>query len=319
MTIIPFPGDRLLQVDGVSLCGLTHKQAVQCLKGPGQVARLVLERRGPRVAPQCPSADDSMGDAHMAVSLVTARSGRPASCVSVTDGPKFEVKLKKNSSGLGFSFVQMERGNCSHLKSDLVRIKRLFPGQPAEEHGAIAAGDIILAVNGKSIEGLAFQEVLHVLRGAPEEVTLLLCRPPPGTLPEMKQGWQTPELSSDQRFTMATGTESEQSPSLDQDSWRDSASLDTGEGLGGRPESSYKAVREVKGDQNRQEPWTRSLMHPMESHPHLCKLHQEPETPALATSLEKDMRQNCYSVCDIRRLGRFSFSSSLTRLATDIF
>lgn len=72
-------------------------------------------------------------------------------------GPKFEVKLKKNSSGLGFSFVQMERGNCSHLKSDLVRIKRLFPGQPAEEHGAIAAGDIILAVNGKSIEGLAFQ------------------------------------------------------------------------------------------------------------------------------------------------------------------
>ncbi|OBS78643.1 hypothetical protein A6R68_18973, partial [Neotoma lepida] len=114
----------------------------------------------------------------------------------ILQGPKFEVKLKKNSSGLGFSFVQMERGNCSHLKSNLVRIKRLFPGQPAEEHGAIAAGDIILAVNGKPIEGLAFQvliavgEVLHLLRGAPEEVTLLLCRPPPGTLPEMEQGWQ---------------------------------------------------------------------------------------------------------------------------------
>uniref|UniRef100_A0A8C8W0P5 FERM and PDZ domain containing 2 n=1 Tax=Peromyscus maniculatus bairdii TaxID=230844 RepID=A0A8C8W0P5_PERMB len=295
-------GDRLLQVDGVSLSGLTHKQAVQYLKGPGQVARLVLERRGPRAAPQCPSDDDRMGDEHVAVSLVTARSGRPV--ISVTDGPKFEVKLKKNSSGLGFSFVHMERGNCSHLKSDLVRIKRLFPGQPAEEHGAIAAGDIILAVNGKSIEGLAFQEVLHLLRGAPEEVTLLLCRPPPGTLPEMEQGWQTPELSADQRFTMATCTESEQSPSLDQeDSWRDSASLDTGEGLAPRPESSYKAVREAKGDQNRQGAWARSLMHPMESHPHVCKLHQEAEAPALATSLEKDMRQNCYSVCDIRRLG----------------
>lgn len=77
-------------------------------------------------------------------------------------GTTFEVKLKKNSSGLGFSFVQMERGNSSHLKSNLVRIKRLFPGQPAEEHGAIAAGDIILAVNGKPIEGLAFQ-VLRAL------------------------------------------------------------------------------------------------------------------------------------------------------------
>ncbi|GAB1298715.1 FERM and PDZ domain-containing 2 [Apodemus speciosus] len=156
-------GDRLLQVDGVNLCGLTHKQAVQCLKGPGQVARLVLERRGPRAAPQCPSADGRMGDVHMAVSLETARPGRTVSCVSVTDGLKFEVKLKKNSSGLGFSFVQMERGNCIHMKSDLVRIKRLFPGQPAEEHGAIAAGDIILAVNGRPVEGLTFQ-VLRAVR-----------------------------------------------------------------------------------------------------------------------------------------------------------
>ncbi|KAL1780609.1 FERM and PDZ domain-containing protein 2 isoform X2 [Sigmodon hispidus] len=301
-------GDRLLQVDGVSLRGLTHKQAVQCLKSPRQVAQLVLERRSPRPAPQCPSDDDRMGDVNVAASLVTARSGRSACSDSVTDGPKFEVKLKKNHSGLGFSFVQMERENFSHLKSDLVRIKRLFPGQPAEEHGAIEVGDIILAVNGKPIQGLTFQEmtreVLHLLRGTSEEVTLLLCRPPPGTLPEMEQGWQTPELSSDQRFTMAVCTESEQSPSLDQeDSWRDSASLDTGEGLGSRPESSYKAVTEVKGDQNRQEPWARSLMRPVESHPPVCKLHQQLEAPALATSLEKDMRQNCYSVCDIRRLG----------------
>ncbi|XP_050999289.1 FERM and PDZ domain-containing protein 2 [Acomys russatus] len=300
-------GDRLLQVDGVSLCGLTHKQAVQCLKGPGQVAQLVLERRGPRAAPQCPAAEGRMGDEHMAVSLVTGGPGRAASCVSVTDGPKFEVKLKKNSYGLGFSFVQMERGNRSHPKSHLVRIKTVFPGQPAEEHGAIAAGDIILAVNGKPTEGLAFQDVLHLLRGAPEEVTLLLCRPPPEILPEMEQGWQTHELSADQRFTMVTRTESDQSPSLDQeDTWRDSASLDTGEGLSPRPESSYKAVGDVKGDQDRQrqtDRQNRSLMHPMESHPHLCKLHPEPEAPALATSLEKDMRQNCYSLCDIRRLG----------------
>lgn len=38
---IPFPGDQLLQVDGVSLCGLTHKQAVQRLQGPGQVSTLL--------------------------------------------------------------------------------------------------------------------------------------------------------------------------------------------------------------------------------------------------------------------------------------
>uniref|UniRef100_A0A2K5CIY8 FERM and PDZ domain containing 2 n=1 Tax=Aotus nancymaae TaxID=37293 RepID=A0A2K5CIY8_AOTNA len=297
-------GDRLLQVDGVSLCGLTHKQAVQCLKGPGQSARLVLERRGPRTTQQCPSANDSMGDEHTAVSLVTALPGRPSSCVSVTDGLKFEVKLKKNANGLGFSFVHLEKESFSHLKSDLVRIKRLFPGQPAEENGAIAAGDIILAVNGRSTEGLIFQEVLHLLRGAPQEVTLLLCRPPPGALPEMEREWQTPELSADKEFTRATCTDSCTSPSLDQeDSWRDSASPDAGEGLGLRPESSQKAIREAQWGQDRERPWASSLTHSPKSHPHLCKLHQERDASTLATSLEKDVRQNCYSVCDIMRLG----------------
>lgn len=99
--------------------------------------------------------------------------------ISHITGPKFEVKLKKNSSGLGFSFVQMARGNCIHMKNDLVRIKRLFPGQPAEEHGAIAAGDIILAVNGKPIEGLDFQVLRAWGRGS---TTLMLADISPASL-----------------------------------------------------------------------------------------------------------------------------------------
>ncbi|XP_040341615.1 FERM and PDZ domain-containing protein 2 isoform X4 [Herpailurus yagouaroundi] len=304
-------GDRLLQVDGVSLCGLTHKQAVQCLKGSGQVARLVLERRGPRTTQQCPSVNGRMADGCTAVSLATALPGRPASCVSATDGPKFEVTLKKNASGLGFSFMQMERESCSHLKNDLVRIKRLFPGQPAEENGAIAVGDIILAVNGRPTEGLVFQEVLHLLRGASQEVTLLLCRPPPGALPEIDQGWQTPVLSADKEFTRATCTDSEQSPSLDQeDSRRDSASPDTGESLGPGPEPFQKATGKAQWDQDIERPWATSSMRPQDSPPHLCRLQQEMDASTLATSLERDMRQNCYSVCDMR---------GLERLSTDIF
>uniref|UniRef100_A0A8C3YW66 FERM and PDZ domain containing 2 n=1 Tax=Catagonus wagneri TaxID=51154 RepID=A0A8C3YW66_9CETA len=313
-------GDRLLQVDGVSLCGLTHKQAVQCLKGSGQVARLVLERRGPRTAQQCPSANDRMEDEGMAVSVATVLPGRPVSSVSATDGPKFEVKLKKNAGGLGFSFVQMESESDSHPKNDLVRIKRLFPGQPAQENGAIAAGDIILAVNGRPTEGLDFQGVLHLLRGASQEVTLLLCRPPPGALPEMDQGWQTPVLSADKEFARAMCADSEQSPSLDQeDSQRDSASPDTGEGLGLRTKSFQQAPREARWGQDIERCWATSLLRPRDSCPHVCRLHQETEPSTLATSLEKDLRQNSYSVCDIRRLERFSYSSSLTRLSTDIF
>ncbi|XP_054974640.1 FERM and PDZ domain-containing protein 2 [Sorex araneus] len=312
-------GDRLLQVDGVSLGGLTHKQAVQCLKGTGQVARLVLERRGPRTAQQCPSANDKMGDEGTAVSLATALPDRPPHCISATDGPKFEVKLKKNACGLGFSFVQMEGESCGHLKNYLVRIKRLFPGQPAEENGAIAAGDIILAVNGRPTEGLVFQEVLHLLRGASQEVTLLLCRPPPGVLPEMDPGWQTPVFSANQEFFRAACTDSEHSPSLDQeDLQRDSVSPDAEEGLGLSSESFQRATREAQCEQDLRSPWAASLMHFQDPHPHLCKRQQEMDTLARTTSLEKDIRQNCYSACDVRRIERFSYSSPLTRLPRDI-
>lgn len=51
----------------------------------------------------------------------------------------------------------MERKSCSRPKNDLVRIKQLFPGQPAEEKRAFEAGGIILAMNGKLTEGLVFQ------------------------------------------------------------------------------------------------------------------------------------------------------------------
>lgn len=65
--------------------------------------------------------------------------------------------MTKNSGGLGFSVLQMGGDAHEHLGRDIVRIKRLFPGQPAEENGEIEVGDIILAVNGKPIQGLLYQ------------------------------------------------------------------------------------------------------------------------------------------------------------------
>uniref|UniRef100_A0A669QKQ1 PDZ domain-containing protein n=1 Tax=Phasianus colchicus TaxID=9054 RepID=A0A669QKQ1_PHACC len=169
-------GDRLLEVDGISLCGLTHKQAVENLKKSGQVAKLVLERGHHQAAEPCLSTNNRKEDQCAVVSVAT----------SFTDGKNtFEVKLTKNSGGLGFSVLQMEEEGYEYLGGAIVRIKRLFPGQPAEENGEIEVGDIILAVNGKSLQGLLYQDVLHLLRGAPSEVTLLLCRPPKGVLPEI--------------------------------------------------------------------------------------------------------------------------------------
>lgn len=79
-----------------------------------------------------------------------------------------EVVLKKSLSGLGFSF------NISQLRSgpdrgSVVRIKRLFPGQPALESGLLREGDIILSVNKEPVKDLSYQvlaqEVCFCLTG----------------------------------------------------------------------------------------------------------------------------------------------------------
>lgn len=59
----------------------------------------------------------------------------------------------------------MEEEGYEYLGGAIVRIKRLFPGQPAEENGEIEVGDIILAVNGKSLQGLLYQVQLTTVPG----------------------------------------------------------------------------------------------------------------------------------------------------------
>ncbi|XP_034147959.1 tyrosine-protein phosphatase non-receptor type 13 isoform X2 [Esox lucius] len=198
-------GDRLLEVDGVRFQGLTHQQAIECLEKTGEVVNLVLERENltlPRVS-QSPDAGRrlvgsslSPQSAHMEIAptrnhscpaILTPFSVRPRDYSFVSAANTLEVTLKKNPNGLGFSFLVPEldplKGNSG---SSLVRIKKLFPGQPAEESGQIQEGDVILAVNGEPLKGLSHQKVLTLLKNSPCEVRLSLCRPAPGILPPIE-------------------------------------------------------------------------------------------------------------------------------------
>lgn len=85
-----------------------------------------------------------------------------------------EVVLKKSLSGLGFSF------NISHLRSGLdngsvVRIKRLFPGQPAMESGLLREGDIILSVNSEPLKDLSYQVSAFTILYSPLFFLLFFC------------------------------------------------------------------------------------------------------------------------------------------------
>ncbi|CAH6881685.1 Ptpn13 [Phodopus roborovskii] len=236
-------GDRVLAVNGVSLEGATHKQAVETLRSTGQVVHLLIEKgrsltpKEPDPAsPQCtPPDQDAQGEAP---EKTVKKTALVKDYSFLTEDNTFEVKLLKNSSGLGFSFSREDNLVPEQTNASIVRVKKLFPGQPAAESGKIYVGDVILKVNGASLKGLSQQEVISALRGTASEVSLLLCRPPPGVLPEIDTAFSTPLHSPAQVFLNSSKEPSQPSSSVEQD-----ASLDEPETSCGNKEQRKSPSR----------------------------------------------------------------------------
>ncbi|XP_019881280.2 uncharacterized protein LOC109609094 isoform X3 [Aethina tumida] len=98
----------------------------------------------------------------------------------ITPESTFCVKLLKGSRGLGLSVT----GGVDSTGAwpGLIRIKRLFPHQPASTCGLLNVGDLLIEANGITLTGLSNYEALEVLRTAPNQVELKVCRPPPDVL-----------------------------------------------------------------------------------------------------------------------------------------
>ncbi|KAK7896520.1 hypothetical protein WMY93_021845 [Mugilogobius chulae] len=175
-------GDRVMAVNGKSLDGATHQRAVEALRDTGQKVHLRLEKGHPLVdgvhAPVTPQCTPPAGPTHEQ----STSQPKKHDYSFVTEENMFDVTLLKNTSGLGFSFSREENVPGEPPGSSMVRVKKLFPGQPAAESGRIRVGDVILKVNQTPLKGLSQHEVISALRGTGQEVTLLLCRPEQGVL-----------------------------------------------------------------------------------------------------------------------------------------
>ncbi|KOB75084.1 putative multiple pdz domain protein, partial [Operophtera brumata] len=81
----------------------------------------------------------------------------------ITDENTFTVVVEKDGRGLGMSV-------CGG--GGLVRIRRLYPPQPAWRTGMLAQRDLLLSANGVPLAGLSTYEALEVLRTASARVEL---------------------------------------------------------------------------------------------------------------------------------------------------
>ncbi|XP_057674167.1 tyrosine-protein phosphatase non-receptor type 13 isoform X2 [Corythoichthys intestinalis] len=197
-------GDRVVAVNGKSLEGASHQQAVDVLRDTGQTVNLLLERGYPPtetihapVTPQCTplhSFNHSTREPTKKKDTSRKLKEKLEYCFLTPDNV-FDVRLVKNASGLGFSFSREEYITDEAPGSSMVRVKKLFPGQPAAESGRINVGDVIMRVNQTHLKGLSQHEVISALRGTGQEVTLRLCRPERGVLPEMDSSILTPNPS----------------------------------------------------------------------------------------------------------------------------
>uniref|UniRef100_I3JL98 Tyrosine-protein phosphatase non-receptor type 20 n=1 Tax=Oreochromis niloticus TaxID=8128 RepID=I3JL98_ORENI len=203
-------GDRVVAVNGKSLEGATHQQAVEALRDTGQTVHLLLERgHVPANSIHAPLTPKNTPPSATGYDRnLTKNKEQPLEAKEkpeysfITQDNVFEVCLLKNTSGLGFSFSREENIPNEPPGSSMVRVKKLFPGQPAAESGRIKVGDVILRVNQTPLKGLSQHEVISALRGTGQEVTLLLCRPEHGILPEMDTA---PSLNLE-RLTSAPGS-----------------------------------------------------------------------------------------------------------------
>uniref|UniRef100_A0A8C1NKZ5 PDZ domain containing 2 n=1 Tax=Cyprinus carpio TaxID=7962 RepID=A0A8C1NKZ5_CYPCA len=169
-------GDRILSINGTSLSGITHAEALSCLhqtRMPKQA--LVIIQKDKNTEPTSPRQE---------LPLQTGICPTPAHRDSIREhktsvevGPDgaLSVELQKTTAGLGFS---LDGGKASAHGDRPLFIKRIFRGGAAEQSRVIDVGDELLAINGRSLQGLMHYDAWNIIKTVSEGPVQLVIRKP---------------------------------------------------------------------------------------------------------------------------------------------
>ncbi|XP_070804644.1 E3 ubiquitin-protein ligase LNX [Pituophis catenifer annectens] len=166
-------GDILLSVNGIDLTGVSRGEAVAHLKNvSSSVVFKALELK------VCETTEGENGD------LLPDANLRPSgqrewspSWVMWLELPRSlysykEIVLRRNTAGsLGFSIVGGYEENSGNRP---FFIKSIVEGTPAYNDGRIRCGDILLAVNGRNISGMAHASLARMLKELKGKLTLTI-------------------------------------------------------------------------------------------------------------------------------------------------
>ncbi|XP_029506379.2 PDZ domain-containing protein 2-like [Oncorhynchus nerka] len=177
-------GDSILSINGSSLEGMSHVEAVSCLHQARLSTQvLVVIRRGKDSEGQMsPRQHDLSHHTGRSYSLgcrenwpETTRSVMGLGVVEVGPDGALRVELLKTSAGLGFS---LEGGKASAHGDLPLNVKRVFKGGAAELSRVVDVGDEVLEVNGRSLQGLMHYDAWNIIKAVSEGPVQLVIRKP---------------------------------------------------------------------------------------------------------------------------------------------
>ncbi|NXG52095.1 SCRIB protein, partial [Psilopogon haemacephalus] len=176
-------GDKLLEVNGVSLHCAEHHVAVEALRGSGSsVSMTVLRERmvepenAITVTPLRPEDDYSPRERRGGLRFPERPEGTPPT-------ERFSTCLMRNEKGLGFS-IAGGKGSTPYRAGDTgIFISRIAEGGAAHRDGILHVGDRVISINGVDMTEARHDQAVALLTAASPTIVLLVEREgaePPG-------------------------------------------------------------------------------------------------------------------------------------------
>ncbi|XP_037530276.1 multiple PDZ domain protein [Nematolebias whitei] len=154
-------GDQILRIGDTDLAGMSSEQVAQVLRNAGSRVKLLIAR-------------DMTRDNHLS-SPVLNQDNVDGKRNDFNNDYEFSVQFTKNSRGLGFT-ISSYVGDLNSVYSAGVMVKSVVKGSSVDQDGHMRVGDIILSVDGVSLQGCSEQRAMEVLRRTGSLVRLRLLR-----------------------------------------------------------------------------------------------------------------------------------------------
>uniref|UniRef100_A0A673TGR7 Pro-interleukin-16 n=1 Tax=Suricata suricatta TaxID=37032 RepID=A0A673TGR7_SURSU len=156
-------GNEVLSINGKSLKGATHSDALAILRQARDPKQAVIVTRKPALE-ATPDLNSSTDSASVASDV----------SVDSTEATVHTVTLEKTPAGLGFS---LEGGKGSLLGDKPLTVNRIFKGAASEPSETVQPGDEILHLAGTAAQGLTRFEAWSIIKTLPDgPVTVVIRR-----------------------------------------------------------------------------------------------------------------------------------------------